>query len=79
MEAPSSVTYSSVGSRDSVSISFTIAALNGVDIMSCDLDNAYLNAMCREKILFEGGTKCGEDKVKVLIVVRAFYGLKSVG
>ena len=47
--------------------------------MSCDLDNAYLNAMCREKIWFEGGTECGEDKGKVLIVVRVLYGLKSKG
>jgi Reverse transcriptase (RNA-dependent DNA polymerase) len=54
-------------------------ALNGVDIMSCDLENAYLNAPCKEKIWFEGGTKCGEDKGRVLVVVRALYGLWSAG
>ena len=58
---------------------FTIAALNGVDVMSCNLDNAYLNAMCCEKIWFEGGTECGEDKGKVLIVVRVLYGIKPAG
>ena len=58
---------------------FAIAALNGVDVMSCNLENVYLNAMCHEKIWFEGGTECGEDKGKLLIVVRAVYGLKSVG
>ena len=78
-EYPSSITYSSVVSRDSVRLAFTIAALNGVDVMPCDLENMYLNAMCREKIWFEGGNKCGEDKGKVLIVVRALYGLKYMG
>ena len=78
-EAPSSIRYSSVLSRYSVQLALTITALNSVDIMSCNLDNAYLNAMCRENIWFEGGTECGEDKGKVLIVVRALYGLKYAG
>ena len=29
--------------------------------------------------MFEGGIECGEDKSKVLVVVRALYGIKSVG
>ena len=50
-EAPASLTYSSVVSRDSVHLGFLIAAaLNDLDVMSCDLENAYLNAPCREKI-----------------------------
>ena len=53
--------------------------LHGVDMMTCDLENAYLNAMFREKIWFEGGTECGEDKGKVLIVLRALYGIKYAG
>ena len=48
-------------------------------MMACDLENAYLNAPCREKIWFEGGAECGEDKGKVLVIVRALYGLKSAG
>ena len=47
--------------------------------MSCDLENAYLNAPCREKIWFEGGLECGEDKGKVCVIVRSLYGLKSAG
>ena len=47
--------------------------------MSCDLENAYLNAACREKIWFEGGVECGEDRGKVCIIVRSLYGLKSAG
>ena len=56
---------------------FLIAALNDIDIMSCDLENAYLNAPCREKIWFEGGIECGEDQGKVCVIVRSLYGLKS--
>jgi hypothetical protein len=78
-EAPSSVTYSSVVSRDSVRLAFTIAALNGLDLMACDLENAYLNAPCKEKIWFKGGRECGEDQGQVLVVVRALYGLKGSG
>jgi hypothetical protein len=52
--APSSMTYLSAVSRDSVRLAFLIAALNDIDIiMSCFLENAYLNAPCREKIWFE--------------------------
>lgn len=76
-DAPSTVTYSSVVSRDSIRLGLLIGVLNGVDIMTCDLENAYLNAKCREKIWFEGGSECGEDQGKVLVLVRALYGLKS--
>ena len=79
MDAPGSITYLSMVSRDSVRLVFLIAALNDIDILSCDLENAYLNAPCHEKIWFEGGLECDEDQGKILVVVRAFYGLKSAG
>ena len=78
-EAPTSLTYSSVVSRDSVKIAFLIGALNDLDIMACDIGNAYLNAPCREKIWFEAGPECGELNGKACKVVRALYGLKSSG
>ena len=77
--APSSITYSSVVSRDSVRLAFLIAELNGLDIMTCDIGNAYLNAPCREKVWFLGGGETGEDCGKILVVTRALYGLKSLG
>jgi hypothetical protein len=58
-DTPSSITYSSVVSRESVKIAFLIAALNDLDIMLCDIGNAYLNAPCREKIWFVAGPECG--------------------
>jgi hypothetical protein len=77
---PNSLTYSSVVSRESVKIAFLITALNGLDLMSCDIGNAYLNAKCREKIWFVAGAECGPDlQGCVCKLVRALYGLKSYG
>ena len=45
-DTPSSITYSSVVSRDSIRIVFALAALNGVEIRAADIGNAYLNAKC---------------------------------
>jgi hypothetical protein len=73
------MTYLSVVSRDTVQIGFMLAALNGLDMMACDLENAYLNAPCMEMIWFEGGLECGSDKGKVCVVVHALYCLKSAG
>jgi hypothetical protein len=73
------MTYSSVVLRDSVQIGFMLAVLNGLDVMACDLENAYLNLPCMEKIWFEGGLECGSDKGKVCVVVCALYGLNSAG
>lgn len=78
-ETPTSMTYSSVVSRDSVRLAFLIAALNNIDIMSVDLENAFIQAPCREKVWFEGGIETGEDRGKVCVVVRSLYGLKSAG
>ena len=76
---PPSMSYSSVVSRDSVRIALTIAALNGLKVLACDLENAYLTAPCREKIWTVAGLEFGSDAGKVMIIVRALYGLKSSG
>ena len=60
----SSITYSSVVSRDSVSIAFILAALNNVDIRASDIGNAYLNAKCQEKIWKVVWTDFGSKKGK---------------
>jgi hypothetical protein len=78
-ETPASLTYSSVVSRDSVRIAFLYAALNDLDVMSCDVSNAYLNAPCREKIWFVAGPEFGSRQGQVVKIVRALYGLKSSG
>lgn len=78
-DAPSSITYSSVVSRDSIRLVFLIAGLNDLDILAADVTNAYLNANVREKIWFVGGVETGEGCGKVCVLVKALYGLKSSG
>ena len=78
-DTPSSITYSSVVSRDSVQLAFLIAGLNDLDVLAGDVTNAYLNVKYRKKIWFKGGLDTGEDRGKVLIVTRVLYGLKSSG
>ena len=78
-ETPSTLTYSSVVSRDSVRITLTVAALNDLDILGCDIQNAYISAPCREKIYTIAGQEFGSDVGKLMIVRRALYGLKSSG
>ena len=78
-ETPASITYSSVVSRDSVRLAFLIAALNDLDVIACDVGNAYLNAPCREKVWFVAGPEFGSRQGTVVKVVRALYGLKSSG
>jgi len=84
-DAPTSVTYSTVVSRDSVRIILLIAALNELDILSGDIQNAYLTAPNREKVWIRARDECKyvpgmQDLVgKVSIITRALYGLKSAG
>jgi len=75
--APATITYSSVVSRDSVRIALLVAALNDLDILACDIQNAFLTAPCREKIATIVGPEFGSDEGKVMLVRRALYGLKS--
>ena len=78
-ETPAALTYSSVVSRDSVRIALTIAALNDLSVLACDIQNAYLTAKCREKVWTRAGPEFGSDAGKIMLVVRALYRLKSSG
>ena len=78
-ETPAALTYAYVVSRDSVRISLTIVALNGLNILACDIQNPYLIAQCREKIWTFSGPEFGSDTGKIFIIKMALYGLKSSG
>ena len=41
-ETPAALTYASVVSQDSLRIALTFAAFNGLDILACDIQNAYI-------------------------------------
>ena len=78
-EAPATLTYASVVSRESVRIALTIAALNDLEVKTADIKNAYLTAPVSEKIWTILGPEFGQDSGKKAVVVRALYGLKSAG
>jgi len=70
-------TYASVVSRESVRIAFTLAALNGLQVLAADCEGAYLNAAPREQLYTVCGPEFGEFKGRYAIVVRAIYGARS--
>ena len=73
------MTYSTVVSRESVRIAFLHAALNDLDVLGCDVSNAYLNAPCREKLWYCAGPEFGSEEGTVMILRRAVYGTKAAG
>jgi hypothetical protein len=79
-DPPEESVYSSVISRDSVRLAFVIAALNDVEILSADVQIAYLNAPTKERIYTTAGPEFGQGKEGwPVMIVRALYGLQSSG
>ena len=78
-EAPASVTYSTVVSRDSVWLILTVAALHDLGVLGSDIQNAYLTAPCLEKVWIRAGPEFGPEQGKTFLVIRALYSLKSAG
>ena len=76
-DPPSSMTYASVVSRETVRIAFLIAALNDLRILTGYIQNAYLNAHKKKKIYFKAGVKWKHNKGRVIIITRALYSFKS--
>ena len=79
---PKYTTYSSVVSRESVRIIFTLAALNNQDLLSGDISNAYLNAKPLERchVIVKDDYLFGPSSVgRTALIVRALYGMKSSG
>jgi Reverse transcriptase (RNA-dependent DNA polymerase) len=72
--------FASVVSRDSIQITFLVAALNDLEILSADVVRAYLNAKAKEKVYTTAGKEFGPDKEGwPVIITRALYGLRSSG
>jgi Reverse transcriptase (RNA-dependent DNA polymerase) len=67
-----------VVSRDSVRIDFLIAALNDLSLMAADVQGAYLNAKCHEKVYTVCGPEFGNERLGcVSIIVKALHRLKT--
>ena len=78
-ETLATLTYSSVVLHDSVWIARTLAALNYLQVMLCDIQNTYLMADCREKIWTYAGPEFGSEQGSIMFVRKALCGLKSSG
>ena len=74
-----SITYSSVVYRDSMQMEFMLAALNYLDVFDANINNAYLNAPCREKIWTKSGPEFGSQQGCGILILKALYGLNSSG
>ena len=69
-EAPALLTYSPVR------ICLLLAALNDLDILSSDIQGAYLTAPCREKVVITAGPEFGPDLQGKLLVVSTVSSAK---
>ena len=74
---PREEVYSGVVDHESVRIAMFLAAHNDLDILATDVGNAYLHGVTREKVYIIAGPEFGEHEGKVLVVVKALYGLVS--
>ena len=70
-EAPATLTYSLVISHNSIQIALTIAALNELEVMACDIQNTYMTADCHEKIWTRAGPEFGSEAGTILSIRKA--------
>jgi hypothetical protein len=79
-DPPKESVYSSIISRNSVRLAFLIAVLYGLEILSADVQNAYLNAPTKEEIYTIAGPGFGQGKEgRPVMIVRALYSLRWSG
>ena len=77
--APPTITYASVVSRETVRLALTITDLNGLQAKAADIMNAYVTAPITEKIWMVLGPEFGADAAMKAIIVCALYGLNISG
>ncbi len=78
-QAPATITYASVVSRETVRLALTFANLNNLELKVGDVLNAYITTPVMERVWTILGPKFGHDSGKSAFIVRALYGLKSAG
>ena len=76
---PDTITYSSVVTRQTVCIVFTMAVLHDLEIKAADVLNAYVMAPNHEKLWTVVGPELWNDAGKSAIIVRVLSGLKNDG
>jgi hypothetical protein len=78
-DTPHDMMYASVVSLELARIALALAALNDLDVNMADIKNAYLTVPITEKVWTVLDPDFGDDAEKCALIVRALYGLQSVG
>jgi hypothetical protein len=78
-QAPATITYASVVSRETVHLALTFASLNNLEVKVGNVLNAYITAPVKEKVWTILGPEFGHDSGKSCVIVHTVYGLKSAG
>ncbi len=78
-QAPATITYASVVSRETVRLALTFASLNDLEVKVGNVLNAYITAPVKEKVWTILGPEFGHDSGKSAVIVCALYGLESAG
>jgi hypothetical protein len=79
-DEPTESVYSSVVWQDSVCLFFLLAALNNLNVLSADIQNAYLSAPTKETLWTHAEPKFGPDyEGQPCKIVRALYGFWGSG
>ena len=76
---PEGSTWAGVVSRETVCLALLYAALNGLNVMTADIMNAYLTAPTSQKLHTKCGPEFGSDAGKCAVITRALYGNKAAG
>ena len=66
-------------SKDSIRLAFLAAALNDLDVLAANIQNAYLTSPTMEKVYTIAGPEFGSDAGRPAVIMRALYGLRSSG
>jgi hypothetical protein len=76
-QAPATITYASVVSRETVCLALTFASLNDLKVKVGNVLNAYISAPVKEKVWTILGPEFGHDSGsgKSAVIVHALYGL----
>jgi hypothetical protein len=78
-QAPATITYASVVSREIMRLALTFASLNDLEVKVGDVLNAYITAPVMKKVWTILGPEFGHDSGKSAVIVHALYRLKSAG
>ncbi len=78
-QVPTESVYSGVVSLRGLRLVIFLAELNGLQLWSTDIGNAYLESKTKEKVCIIAGREFGELQGHLLIVEKALYGLRSSG